>query len=516
MISLARPASVSLAIALALTTLAPAAQAQSAEAFPSVHASFVRGAFIDGDLLAVGGGGVALQWRGGARFNAELRGVRALCGARVGDRLVVVAVDDREMVLSDGATSRRASVPTLEGERVVGCAVDANGRVFFAGESRAIYRLHDGQWRLLTTPSGASIRSIATGPAGVFVASERGFWRVEEERVEPLTVTGLEGREGEPASAWVSPRTGRLYLAWGDALVSVDVARGTATSHRHGMFGRAQSLTGVASNEGDLLAIGAQSEVALFDGRTFTVVARDGVTFNRALAFDLAGRALYVGAQQGVTAVAIAHPWLASAASALPPPVPQPVHTTQPANAVTAPSRTPLAQPRPAAPTLPRARRFQFFPTARAGFGVAMGPLASGSIDTAFALDVRAGAIGYRDESRDWQIWPELGVAYQTGPSPGGTYFTAGLTALYGSLLFSGGLGAHALVGDARTGLGAGVRSSLVLQGLFTALTVDLSHQFIRVGPEDRHEFRATLAINPIPIIAGFFLMSGFFRVIGS
>jgi hypothetical protein len=239
------------------------------------------------------------------------------------------------------------------------------------------------------------------------------------------------------------------------------------------------------------------------------------VTFNRALAFDLAGRALYVGAQQGVTAVAIAHPWLASAASALPPAVPQPVSETQPVRPSAVEPRTPLAQPSAAVRAPSRARGFQFFPTARAGFGVAMGPLASGSIDTAFALDVRAGAIGYRDESSDWQLWPELGVAYQSGPTPGGTYFTAGLTALYGSLLFSGGLGAHAVLGDARTGLGVGARSSLVLQGLFTALTVDLSHQWVRAGPDDRHEFRATLAINPIPIVAGLFFMGGFFRALG-
>lgn len=131
---------------------------------------------------------------------------------------------------------------------------------------------------------------------------------------------------------------------------------------------------------------------------------------------------------------------------------------------------------------------------------MAIGNAVAGSLDSGFAFDARLGALRYH-RRRGLQLWPELGVAYNGGPAPGGTYFTAGLAALYGTLQFSGGVGASLVVGDARTGLGAGVRTSVVLQTALTSLSVDLSHQYLSVGTENRHEFRATLGINPIPLI---------------
>ena len=102
------------------------------------------------------------------------------------------------------------------------------------------------------------------------------------------------------------------------------------------MFGGVRALTGVATAQGDLIAVAAQSTVALFDGRRLTPFDRE-VVFARELAFDPAGGALYVGAQSELAALACATPWLTPHASPLPPALPP----TVPPHAV----REPLPRP---------------------------------------------------------------------------------------------------------------------------------------------------------------------------
>jgi hypothetical protein len=53
----------------------------------------------------------------------------------------------------------------------------------------------------------------------------------------------------------------------------VDLTTEAATAYAHGMWGRTGAITRIATNDGDLLAVAAQSTVALFDGRRFTEVA---------------------------------------------------------------------------------------------------------------------------------------------------------------------------------------------------------------------------------------------------
>lgn len=494
--------------ALALLVCAASVHAQTPPAVPAFAIepnTFVRGIYLDGDLLSVAGSHQSLQWRNGTHGDpGRLYTVSAHCGARVGSGVLIVSTDSRDVTFSNGQTHTRVALPVIDHERITSCAVDAAGRTYFTGERHAIYVHHRGTWR--TVPMGTTPVSVivARDDGAVFAVGFAGVVRVETDRMVPVPVQGFAVLGRSPESAWLSPVSGRLYLAAGASLLAVDLAQGRATAHPHGMFGSANALAGVATANGDQLAIAAQSDVALFDGRTFTVVAR-GAFFARGLAFDVRGRALYIGAQSAVTRVALPESW------AMAPSVP--LSAPEVAARVTPP--VPSTIPTARVPTPPSQSPSQdditslWFPTVRAAFGVSIGNTATGALDSGFAFDARAGALRYTERRSRLQLWPELGVAYNAGPAPGGTYFTAGLSALYGGLVFSGGVGANLVFGDARTGVGVGLRSSLVMQFAATSLTVDLSHQYLNVGPENRHEFRATIGLNPLPLILAVALFRG-------
>jgi hypothetical protein len=142
-----------------------------------------------------------------------------------------------------------------------------------------------------------------------------------------------------------------------------------------------------------------------------------------------------------------------------------------------------------------------------------MGTGASRTLETGFSFDALAGAFAYREQS-SLQFLPELGVAYQGGPSPGGTYFRAGASVLYGNLIFSGGLSAHGLVGGSSAGFAAGFRAGAIIQTLLTGITLNLGYQFLPTATDNRHAFVGTLSVNPIPLILGIWFASSFFRAL--
>jgi hypothetical protein len=147
----------------------------------------------------------------------------------------------------------------------------------------------------------------------------------------------------------------------------------------------------------------------------------------------------------------------------------------------------------------------------RFGFGAAMGDGASRNFETAFAFDFTAGLFLHKDRTT-FMFMPEIGVSYQGGPSPGGTYFTAGSSVFYGNMLFGGGLLARGLIGGSSSGFAGGFRTGLVLQGLLASITVDLSYQFLPTATDNRHGFVGTVSINPLPLV-GLALMVGAFRL---
>jgi hypothetical protein len=163
-----------------------------------------------------------------------------------------------------------------------------------------------------------------------------------------------------------------------------------------------------------------------------------------------------------------------------------------------------------------RDRRYSFWPAIRFGFGAAMGPGASSSFEGGFSFDATVGVIAFQ-EADSFGLWrlgvqflPELGLATQSGPSPGGTYFRAGSSVLLGTPIISGGLSAHGLVGGSSAGFAAGLRSGAIVQFLLTAITIELAYQYLPTATDNRHALVGTIALNPIPVIALLFMTSIF------
>lgn len=509
-------ARLALTIAAAVASITVTAQAQTAPAFAIGENSFVRGLFIDGDTLAIGGSQSRVVRRSGQVFSLSSGGgTLALCGRRVGDRLVIVHAGYSAVLRSDGVHSASGSAPLIEREQLRGCAVDSTGAVYFAGEHHAVYRWSGDDWSVLRFGESLTVTGLALASDDtLYVLTATGLVRRSGAGFERVSLGNSQPSSGEPGALWISDRTHRAYIAWGSSVVVLDLRSGASRAHAHGMFGSASAITGVAAPSGDLVAVAAQSRMALFDGQSLTALAGEFV-FPRALAFDPAGRALYVGAQSASGAIAVDHPWLGAYAATLPTATELPVVAqSAPVDAHAAPrdERVAAQQSAPIDRTATaRSDPYTFIPAVRFGFGAAMGTGATRNLETGFSFDATAGVFGYRERS-SVQFFPELGVAYQGGPTPGGTYFRGGGSVLYGSLVVSGGLSAHALIGGSSAGFAAGMRAGVIVQTLLTGITLDLGYQFLPTAIDNRHAFVGTIAINPIPLILGIWFASGFFR----
>lgn len=495
------------------------AVAQTAPSFAVGGGSFVQGLFIDGDTLAIGASSSGIVWRNGHTATFGSTGsAQALCGRRVGDHLVIVRVGHDSVSRSDGINATVGAVPVIEREKISSCAVDPSGDVYFVGEHRAVYRWRGNDWSVLSFAAATTTYSVAIGAdSTLYIATSDGLVRRTQTGFERVSLGAVSVPTTGSVKLWISDRTQRLYLAHYGAITVFDPSTGRATQHRHTLFGSPGAITGVASPAGDLIAFAAQSNVALFDGSSFTQLPQEFV-FARGLAFDLAGGALYVGAQSELGAVAITHPWLRAAASAAPAPVAEPASQSAPTTdsaalgaqrinvASTSGSTTTAAPAESAMPT--RREPYTIFPVVRFGFGVASGQGALRTNEAGFAFDATAGLIAFR-ERRGFQFMPELGVSHQVGPTPGGTYFTLGTSALFGTMYVSGGVLARGVFGGNAAGFTGGLRTGLVVQFLYTSISLDLSYQLL-TAIDNRHGFVATLSFNPVPLVGALFLAAMF------
>lgn len=167
-----------------------------------------------------------------------------------------------------------------------------------------------------------------------------------------------------------------------------------------------------------------------------------------------------------------------------------------------------IARSTPTQVARPPARSPGLLPTLRLAFGSDIGP-ANGRVDAGFAFDVALGLayISNMNHTGVW-LWPELGYASDGRASGGGSFFTAGGSLLIGSGMLAAGVSSRFLAGDTRDLLGLGVRTSLLVQFGYTFLTLEAGHQWVTTDANDRHEFRVTLAINPLLIVAGIAMLA--------
>jgi hypothetical protein len=181
--------------------------------------------------------------------------------------------------------------------------------------------------------------------------------------------------------------------------------------------------------------------------------------------------------------------------------------TAQTAPLEPVPDAQPAPSAPPASPQPPRSRRPLVFPALRFGFGAHVPVSAATPSDVSFVFDLHAG-VGLFPERSGLSLVPELGYSYDASATRGGHFFTPGLLAMFGSMVFSAGLSGHAVIGDSLGQGAVGVRSAVVAQLLATSLTLEVGHQWTSVGGEDRHDFRVIAAINPIPLVLAVIGMS--------
>lgn len=173
-------------------------------------------------------------------------------------------------------------------------------------------------------------------------------------------------------------------------------------------------------------------------------------------------------------------------------------------------SRSDSTPPAQSALTPPARRTLDGLPTLRFAFGVGSGDAANGVGDTDFAFDAAVGAwMTFAPGDTGLHLWPELGYASDSSDLRGGRYATAGVGIMYGSEWLSAGVAPRFLVGDADGRLGMGLRSSLVVQAAFTALSLEVGHQWMRVDGSDLQEFRATLSLNPLSMLFALVMVAG-------
>lgn len=169
------------------------------------------------------------------------------------------------------------------------------------------------------------------------------------------------------------------------------------------------------------------------------------------------------------------------------------------------PLSAPPSDPVVTAPATPPApvpeARYVPIPGLRFGFGSRVPLNRAAGEDSGFAFDLAASLAVVRNET-GVSFYPELGYAYDGSDTRGGHFFTAGTGLMYGSFAAAVGVTSRLVVGDSHRQFAIGVRNSLAFNLLVGALSLELGHQLVRAGGEDRHDFRWTISINPIPLVA--------------
>ena len=150
------------------------------------------------------------------------------------------------------------------------------------------------------------------------------------------------------------------------------------------------------------------------------------------------------------------------------------------------------------------ASRYFLLPGVRVGFGSraplhdAAGPGGGFAFDAAMVLS-------FMPRHRERGVWfmTDVGYSYEGSAPRGGHFLAVGGAALWGTLSLSVGLSARAVVGGSHGRFAAGVREALVLSAIGGGIVLEVGHQWLQVD-EARHDFRWTVAINPVNLYAMF------------
>jgi hypothetical protein len=139
--------------------------------------------------------------------------------------------------------------------------------------------------------------------------------------------------------------------------------------------------------------------------------------------------------------------------------------------------------------------RAHSWPVLRVSVGTGLHFAPQKRILPAFVLDATA---GYR-----WALAPRLSIAFEGGfsydsePTRGGMYGTLGAgPELYLTRYLQIGWDPKLVIGGAWSGFAIGVRNTLIVPLFMHVVNVEVGHQYLRAGSDDRHELRAQIGFD--------------------
>lgn len=439
---------------------------------------------------------------GGAMISPKLRGVKAVTGAGAGAGFVGAAVDEEGSValLRDGRWST-STAPLIEGDKPVALAVDPTGAVYVAGSTRALYIGRGEGWVVHRYPPAfnGAIEGSAWLDDGTLILVGDGVLALRGGAIRRSPLVPRPYDEGLKG-AWMSP-SGALWLLGPRVLRRIVPGRAQVEEHPVPLGGGMYGMSGAHTSAGDVIAVAGLDEVAIFDGETFERLDLS-FSFPEGIFLDAAAERLYVSHRDGLRRVAFDHPKLT--------PTGAPPGATCPFEQdlgeypeLAARRREALAAPPEVATLTPvtinQITRRGSMPSLRLGLGGAIGELPDGRVGGGFALDLLlGGTIGVRPKLA---LWPELGYGYSRLEGAAGHLFLAGVGPLYGGKRAGIALIPRFAAGTVAGELGIGVRTSVVGTAVMDLFAVEVSHQWLRVGGEDRHEARVMGSINVMPLL---------------
>ncbi|MCA9657916.1 MAG: hypothetical protein KC486_06195, partial [Myxococcales bacterium] len=486
----------------------------SATAIPPPFAplsGWEHGVWSDGTVMLVADFfGVTLYCREGqaGRSPEGVRDFAGLAASGQGERFVAAGVgEEGGVVIWREGRWHKTRAPTVDDDELIAVAVDDAGAVYAAGQRRALYVARGDDWSVHRYPAelkGEVAAAVWLGGGELLLVGSDGLAlrfmdgafsrsaRVPAEVTESLT------------HAWSSPG-GDLWLAGDGELLRVR-PDGALSRRRPPIFGKLSGLSGVHTEEGDVVAVSAQSEVVLFDGVSFSRVDGD-YSFPEGIYLDGAGEVLYLAHRDGLRRLAVNHPkivpqGLPAGATCPLPSRPQDAEwrAELERNELIEPVERPvLEEVKPGKPT-PR----QSMPIGRIALGVASGavpaePGAEPGRGAAFALDVGVG--GTLGLAKYVSIWPEIGYAYSRLPNGANHLFLVGIGPLFGSKMAAVGVLPRFALGGSENLFGVGVRTGLVGSFLLDMIAVEVAHQWLHADQREIHEVRTMISINGVPLL---------------
>jgi len=458
----------------------------------------------DAVMLVGGYGTVHMICRDGRRTSSpKLYGISQIDAHGSGSdfRAVVAGRDGKLMTFFEGKWEV-AQAPTIGEEDLVGAVIDGHGTTSVAGKQTALYQTAGDTWSIHRYPEQlGEVHSLAQYTDGrIVLGGSRGVYTYFGDTFSAKKLS--QSLDGAPKDMWISSDD-TLWLVTDSKLARL-TKTGEFQTFEPPLFGRLRAISGVSTPAGEVVAVAAQSELALFDGTHFLRMSGN-YSFPEDLHLDGANEALYIAHRDGLTHVQFDHPTIVPRAIDVDTicPIPKQLGGTQGAMTGVHSSRTTKAKLSEAKKKSSQGTR-DSMPTLRLAFGVAFGQDSEQSPDASFAFDLMAG--GTIGVAPKLSVFPEFGYGHSRLREAREDLFLAGVGPLWGNEIAAVGVVPRFALGKSNSQFAIGTRTGLIGSFGMDILAIEVAHQWLRVGGQNLHEGRVMASINILPLFAAVLL----------